>query len=64
MFGCVVSFILGIMIEHMHDEEEQKPILIMLRHFVGEEASKKMAEYAEMRYYQDTKWFLYQQMKL
>jgi hypothetical protein len=28
----------------------------MLRHFVGNEAAKKMAEYAEMRYCQDTKY--------
>jgi hypothetical protein len=56
MFGRVVSFILGYVSEYMHDEEAQKPILIMLRHFVGEDATKKMAEYAEMRHCQDSKY--------
>jgi hypothetical protein len=39
----------------MHDEEAQKAVFVMLRHFVGE-AAKKMAAYAEMRYRQDTKY--------
>jgi hypothetical protein len=56
MFGRVVSFILCGIIEHMHDEDAQKSVFVMLRHFVGEEAAKKMAEYAEMRYCQDTKY--------
>jgi hypothetical protein len=56
MFGRYVSFILCGIVEHMHDEEAQKAVFVMLRHFVGEEAAKKMAAYAEMRYCQDTKY--------
>lgn len=51
-----MSFILCGIIEHMHDEEAQKPVFLMLRHFVGEEAAKKMAKYAELRCCQDTKY--------
>jgi hypothetical protein len=58
MFGRVVSYILGGIIENMHDDEAQKPVRVMLRHFVGEEATKKMVEYAEMRHSQDTKYAL------
>jgi hypothetical protein len=58
MFRRVVSHILGGIIETMHDEEAQKPVRVMLRHFVGEEATKKMVEYAEMRHCQDTKYAL------
>jgi hypothetical protein len=40
MFGRYVSFILCGIVEHMHDEEAQKAVFVMLRHFVGEEAAK------------------------
>jgi hypothetical protein len=43
-FPRVVNYILGCIIEHMYDEEAQKPVRVMLCHLVGEEAAKKIID--------------------
>jgi hypothetical protein len=42
-FPRVVNYILGCIIEHMYDEEAQKPVRVMLCH-LGEEAAKKIID--------------------
>jgi hypothetical protein len=44
MFPRVVNHILGCIIERTYDEEAQKPVLVVLRHLVGEAATKKTIE--------------------
>jgi hypothetical protein len=48
-----VKFVLDSIIEHRLDKEAQKPARIILRHLVGEDAAKMMADYSLLRYCQD-----------
>jgi hypothetical protein len=53
IFPRIVNYVLGCIVEHTHDQEAQQPARVMLRHFVGEDAVKKLAEYTELRHCQD-----------